>query len=749
MPINPAVRPDSLNNPTQRANSLNDPQFSEQQGYFGYDLTHGEYITPRFGEGTPTLYLDTVPGDRTVVHDNTKLILNQINGNLLSTVNQYVDSFYVPLRAMFPNNYEKLIPTPTKGDDLPLSATPQIPFFYWLNQYIISDSTVTLAYGDSYYEIANNVLNEISFVFNEFIEPISPSVEADYRMSLTYAIGRLIYLSTIISRGQLLDYLGIQLDAPEYDENVINSRLQQYIDDFYRNLWLLKSKKVAEDSDTELSAINRVNGVEIPLTEDFIQIDNFGADAYVGVFDTLPQFRNALSDILERGYFPNIEINYDSLITRGEDTIIVNETLREFIDSAQRLVDLIRLIVFRFDSLDIETLDEESDPFKNGGFLNITKPLAYQLAVAHYFTNDSVDNIFTAELYMQNLRACMFPTDTKFTREPIFSFNGVQTEYDYISCAGWYYSLMDDEFAGFHNRSMVIMSLLFIQRRTLRYGDYFSTARPRMLAVGQLFVNLSTDPDTGATGVSPIDITKNLLMQRYLNAANYVGSKFLNYYASFYGVTPSDTGTFPRFLAHRKIELQNQLTNNTADNQGAQTTNLVGHSDNNAFDVFIDDFGVIMSITSFDVLPVYTSGIDNTYHFADRFDYFNPMLQNVGDQPIRFSELCGYPQFYEQVFGYTMRNAEYKFKTSRAHGAFVNSLPGFLLKYPFSHFGRVTSENQYKITPNFIRDKPYYFDSIVPQMTGVSPGEYFHFVCACLNQVHCARKIQAQPPVLF
>lgn len=744
MPINPAVRPDSLNNPTQRANSLNDPQFEEQQGYFPYDLTHGEYVTPRFGEATPTLYLDTVPGDRTTVHDNTKLILNQINGNLLSTVNQYVDSFYVPLRAMFPNNYEKLIPNPTKGDDLPLSATPQIPFFYWLNQYITSDSTVTMAYGDSEYEITNNVLEEIAIVFDDFIEPgLSSSSIFSYEMSLTYAIGRLIYLSTILSRGQLLDYLGIQLDVPEYDENVINSRLQQYIDDFYRKLWLLKAQKVSVDSDVELGAIERVNGVEISLTEDYIQIDNFGDDRYVGNFDTLPQFRNSLSDILERGYFPNIEIDYDTLISRGENKSIVNETLSDFIDSAQDLVDIIKTIVFRYSNLNIEALDVDADPFKNGGFLNITKPLAYQLSVAHYFTNDTVDNIFTAELYMQNLRACMFPTDNKFTREPIFSFNGVQTEYDYISCAGWYYSLMDDEFAGFHNRSLVLMSLLFIMRRTLRYGDYFSTARPRLLAVGQLSINV----ENGA--VSPIDITKNLLMQRYLNAANYVGSKFLNYYASFYGVTPSDTGTFPRFLAHRKIELQNQLTNNTAENQGAQTTNLVGYSDNNAFDVFIDDFGVILSITSFDVLPVYTSGIDSTYHFADRFDYFNPMLQNVGDQPIRFSELCGYPQFYEQTFGYTMRNAEYKFKNSRAHGAFVNSLPGFLLKYPFSQFGRITSVNQYKISPNFIRDKPYYFDSIVPQMTGISPGEYFHFVCACLNQVHCARKIQAQPPVLF
>jgi hypothetical protein len=249
--------------------------------------------------------------------------------------------------------------------------------------------------------------------------------------------------------------------------------------------------------------------------------------------------------------------------------------------------------------------------------------------------------------------------------------------------------------------------------------------------------------------VSPIDVTKNLLMQRYLNAANYIGQGFLQYMSSIYGIKPSDTGCIPRFISHRKIALQNQITNNTADNQGAQTTNIVGYSDASAFDVFIDDFGYLLSLTSFDVLPVYKSGIDNTYHFADRFDYFNPMLQGIGDQPIRSSELLGYPDLFNDAFGYTMRNAEYKYKLSKAHGAFCNSLPGFMLSYPLYAYNEAVDGYDLEINPDFIRDKPIYLDPVIPQMTGVSPAEYFHFIVACTNQVHCARKIQATPGVLF
>lgn len=735
MPVNPAIKPESLNNPTQRANSLNDPQFSEQQGYFPYDLTHGEYISARFGEASPTMHLDTVPADRFAVHDNTKLVLNQISGNLLNTVNQYVDSFYIPLRSCFPNNYEKLIPNPTKGSDLPNSALPQIPFFYWLN-YLLS-STVDV---ELYYE-GNESLVQHNTALQNFTAAFSTSqgVGSTRSYEASYALGYMIYISTILSRGQLLDNLGVQLDLPGSVYNPdISSYFQGYIDEFYNQLWLAVENAIDEGADL------KTRGVPMSLTFDTVAYVP-GVITDVTIYDTkvetVSQFRSFLSDVLERGLLPDIRIDIQA--TGDYD-------YTAFYNAYNALRSALYSILNRYGTFDIDAVDTEPTPFENGGYINIVKPLAYQQVIAHYYSNDSVDNIFTSDLFMQNLRAVMYPTTSRFTSEPIFEYNGVQTEYDYISTAGWYYSTMYSQSQGSLGRSLVVGTMLFLMRRTLRYGDYFSTARPRMLAVGQLNVAIGYDEDGNATGVSPIDITKNLLMQRYLNAANYVGSRFLNYYASMYGVTPSDTGTFPRFLAHRKIELQNQITNNTAGDQGAQTTNLVGYSDNNAFDVFIDDFGVLLNITSFDVLPVYTSGIDSTYHFSDRFDYFNPMLQNVGDQPIRFSELIGHPAFIDRVFGWTMRNAELKFKITRAHGALVNGaqLNTMLIRYPFGVFGRYGQEN-FTISPEYIRDKPSYLDRFVPASTGVSPADYFHFIVACVNQVHCARKVQAQPPVLF
>lgn len=720
MPVNPSLRPEHLNNPTQRANEINDPQFYNQQGYFGYDLTHGEYLSTRFGEVTPCLHLDTVPGDRIIVNTDCKTILNQINGNFLSTINQYVDSFYVPLRSVFPYNYEKLIPNPTKGDDLPNSALPQFPLLKLFANFLYREGYLDgiVNSSGSVYGLGEQVLLPSTMDFSTINSSGDQGTKA--RLSLSVAL----LSAYVFSRGQLLDFLGIQFDAGS------NSADSHLLSDFQRSIDEFMSAFFAATATRDATYL----GYEIGLTD--TDLDLSGDFSYgVTNFESLSAQRQALADIFERGEF----FWCVGTITETER---LSQAYNDFVDY------LLQVVPYEVYEWEYENTDTISDPFSTGYYFNIGKILAYQQSVAQYFVNNTVDNIFTSELFMQNLRSVMFPSSStggvSLTYEPTFDYNGVATEYDLITTGAFRAAFDSPTRTGNFQRAYIWITLMLINRRSLRYGDYFATARPNMLAVGDIMIN------TASGNVSPIDVTQNLLKQRYLNAANYVGSGILQWYASFYGVTPSDTGTYPRFLAHRKIVLQNQITNNTSNDQGKQTTNLVGHSTGNSFDVFIDDFGYIISTVSYDVLPVYLSGIDSTYRLADRFDYFNPMLQNIGDEPIHFDELQGNVIDYDRVFGYTMRDSKYKFKKSRAHGAFVNGLPGFLVKYPY---GLTSGKNDLlsysKINPDFIRDKAFLLDPVCPSVTGSSPADYFHFVGVVLNEVHAARKIQATPPVLF
>lgn len=708
MAFNPARTQEHITSPLERASSLNDPNFVNAEGYYPYDLSHSSFITPRFGEVTPTMSLHTVSGDRFVVADKTKTILNRVDGNLLNELQQYIDSFYIPMRCLFPNNYEKLIPNPTKGSDLPNSALPQFPISRFIERYFTSNESVSITFNGNTKTTANNNLFRFS----------TSDIDDG---SACLGLARLLLLAFVLSRGQLLDYLNFQPDGFEVTKDSV---LQGYIDDLFTKL----QTSVLNDA---LTSPAKYSLFTPSLTSSSVSIPAFNKEII-----SLEQFRDIMYSAFEAGKYFFI------------DPTVINV---EVYTSASTLRDYLLQIFPIYSGFGvtsfIKDLDDDVQPFKRELFINLSTVLAYQQCIAQYYTRDSIDNIFNADLFMQNLRSVMFPSFDGVTFEPTFDYNGVATEYDLISSGAIFRSLMrvDSNRPGKVNRQYIWLSLLFVLRRSLRYGDYFSTARPQQLANGSqtLYVN-------GENGVSGVEITQNLLTTRYLNAVNYVGSSFIPYMQSIMGVTPSTDNCEPKFLAHRVITLVNDVTTNTADEQGKQTTNIVGYSDDSAFDVFIDDFGVILSLCSFDVLPVYTTGIENTFHLADRFDYFNPMLQNIGDQQIMTSELVGFSGFINIDFGWTMRNAEYKYKLSKAHGAFCNNrLSGYLMKYPLYDYSHNESYDETKINPDFIRDKPVYLDRVVPANQYSSPADYFHFVISVNNKVNAARKIQLTPPILF
>lgn len=708
MAFNPAKTQEHITSPIERASSLNDPEFVNAEGYYPYDLSHSSFITPRFGEVTPTMSLHTVSGDRIVVADKTKTILNRIDGNMLNELQQYIDSFYIPMRSLFPINYEKLLPNPTKGDDLPNSALPQFPFARFIYNYFTSDITINLTYNGATNSIANN--NLFRFGSSDIANGAS-----------VLGLARLMMLAFVLSRGQLLDYLNFQPDGFEVTKNSV---LQGYIDDFFTKL----QTSVLTNAETTPATYSLATP---SLVSNSITIPAMNSE-----ISELEQFRDILYSAFEAGKYVFISPERITPDVYTSAQVLVSYLLQIFPISPE------------FTNSNFITLvDSEAAPFSKELFINLSTVLAYQQCIAHYYTRDSIDNIFNADLYMQNLRSVMFPSVDGYSSEPTFDFNGVGTEYDLISAGAAFRSLIyySTSRPGKFGRQYVFMSLMFVLRRSLRYGDYFSTARPQQLANASqhLYVN-------GDQGVSGVEITQNLLTTRYLNAANYIGSSFIPYMQSMTGVTPTTDNCEPKFLAHRVIPIVNDVTTNTSEEQGKQTTNLVGYSDNSAFDVFIDDYGVILSLCSFDVLPVYTTGIENTFRFADRFDYFNPMLQNIGDQQIMTSELVGFPGFINNPFGWTMRNAEYKYKLSKAHGAFCNNrLNGYLLKYPLYDYSNNDSYDETKINPDFIRDKPVYLDRVVPSNLYSSPADYFHFVISVNNKVNAARKIQLTPALLF
>lgn len=730
MPLNPALRQETIESPIHRGNPLNDPKYQEIQGYNTYDLNNTQLMTPRFGEVTPSEVFETTPGDRHFVKDNTLQILNQIDANLVTTVNSYIDTFFVPMRSMYPINVDKIVPNPTKGDDVPDKALPMIPLLWTLRQFAFNaqdvdirdgSDSVTFYNGDAYYGDPTSSLNVD---------------QQHFRLNLC------IYLAYILSKGQLLDYLGCSFDLAITDEYLNSYRkqtlyLQTVIDKFWDALQssataFLLNDALPEVLSYDLSEYNDqgltgmavpVRGTEIAKLQYLPTADEF----------SLSGFRAAIYDSIEKGLYITIDLaNASDYSIFAEESGNLSSAMDELLDALKMLTD---------EYLDIFE-EGAADPF-DLGYINPSRIVAYQQSVAEYMSNDSVDNIYTAELWMQNMRSIMFPSVDGVTQEPTFVYNGVDTEYDLFT-TGAFERAFGGAIDGIVNRMLPFLSNLLVMRRSLTYGDYFATGRPQMLAVGQVGIPVRNGQ------VNALEAVNEMLMARFLNASNWVGPKYKSYVGAMYNVTPSDTGCHPSFIAHRKIVMNGTPVNNTTSaDQGKQVTNLQGTSDGNGFDVFIDDFGVIVSVVSYDALPSYTSGIDAAFRMSDRFSLFNPMLQNIGDQAILPDELTGTVDLFAQKtpFAYTVRYAQYKFGVNKAHGAFAQDLPGYAFTRNWRH--QLDSDSELHINPDYIRDKPFYFDQFKKSATSLSPSRYFHFIASVHNLHVAGRKMQYQPPVLF
>lgn len=381
---------------------------------------------------------------------------------------------------------------------------------------------------------------------------------------------------------------------------------------------------------------------------------------------------------------------------------------------------------------------------------NFGRACAYQLAVAEYMTNDKVDHIYSAELFRQYIGSLIldyFATLGYPNTFATFTVNGIKYQYDHMS--GLY---LDDILSNVAlNVSNFTVSVnqyfisLFGYRRSLRYKDYFVSSRVRPLAVGNVDVQVNSNL------VSVIDISRNIQVQRFLNAVNHSGRKLSNYIKTFFGINISPDRHVPHWLADidemvYTSEVENtgaaqwNATNETGKN--SVTATFTGNSGNKQLHFYADLPGYIIGLTSYDIERAYTDTINRSFFIQDRFDMFIPEMQFIGDQPVYIHELIASdPQAFGTAFGYQYRDMQYKLFHAVADGGFVENLPG----YGFMFNKHYLRQN---ISPDFIRSKVSELDDFYLSLTGYSLASYFHFISVIINNFTAKRPMIANPKIL-
>ena len=234
-------------------------------------------------------------------------------------------------------------------------------------------------------------------------------------------------------------------------------------------------------------------------------------------------------------------------------------------------------------------------------------------------------------------------------------------------------------------------------------NDYFTMAQPTPQQGNEQKVEFSTSGSTGSFTIAQLRAANSL--QQFAELNSLAGPRMVDYVKAHYGANLSD-GVAQRsiYLGRQKMTIYSkgiyQQGFNLSDDafiSAPQPFNSVGSKygspyfadSGNIIDNFeVNEPGVIMVLGSVVPRVTYSTGIARylTEHYVadgDRVNIADPLLQNVGNQPIYSAELDAKND--GSVFGYTDRFAEWMTKHDEIHGLIRDgqSLSSFALQRTF------------------------------------------------------------------
>lgn len=377
---------------------------------------------------------------------------------------------------------------------------------------------------------------------------------------------------------------------------------------------------------------------------------------------------------------------------------------------------------------------------------NLAPLWAYQIACAHFYSDDNVDYVFSAELFRSYIGSLIVDSLASYldSARAAFYYNGLTYLYDNLS--SFYFDTFVEAYLDGQNPDFAYFRALFGFNRSLRYQDYFSGARTAPIAVGDETVVTATDGT-----VSVIDITQSIQWQRLLNNIQRLPQELGRYIKAATGKDQSFDYHNPGWLAHTKDTVFAAEVENTGGAQMTEansvTATLRGKSSDKEFTFQSDRPCIIIGIQYFDIRRAYYTGVRRTLMLESREDMFMPELQYIGDQPIYQDELVSYAERVRN-FGYTEQYNWLKTNYDEAMGGFVNdSLPGWAFLFKPDFF-LVNARGDVVISPNFIRSMPQELDEFFLSLSGFSLGTYFHFQQKIVNITSASRNMVRHSQIL-
>lgn len=687
-------------NPT---NPVNESVKVYGQSRTTFPTSYQHLTSELYGLLNPFFAMEGVEGDTIPLNSVENLISDATKSPLMSGINKCKDYYAVPMRAILPNTWELIYANPTQGEDVPEDSNSTIllrPFItlfkYWFDRASYTDALNSMSVDQTTYGTRKELL------FRTFIKVV-------------------LLAESFFSDGSLMAKSGAHL-SPLFRFVSSNGNVAPFNFDRWFDV------KFVEFLENHVHSIV-IDGVEYSHL--------YSGGNYVNV--SMRRFIELMRE------YPDFTVGYTTNESGALTSAFTTALTVEIVGDNSYFPDIATISADRF--------------------INISRLLAYQIVSYHFYTNDKVDSIYSANLYRQMMRSAagmLYSTAGSYQPNSsqinqtryYFERNGEEIEYDLFSQKVLYHLSSKVEAVNpvqVINSPSALSQLgwaccffrnIFGLNRSLRYGDYFTGARPSPLAVGDI------DTTVVDNSVNAVDMTRSLLMQRFLNSVNRVGQKFSDYVKMLSGKTPLPPVTDPRFLAHSKTNIGKFEVENTSDNQGHIVSILRNGASQYAFSYDVTEPCIIIGLSWYEIARIYSRTVDRQFYHRTRFDMFNKFFQYQGDQNIAKREIdSSYMNYPEQNFAYTLRYMEYKQRINVASGAFVDNLPAYAFitdnEYNGSPFERADT-----ISPEYIRSRPSEFDRFFAMPGGYSLGSYYHFIVKYDNQCNAVRAMEYAPSVL-
>lgn len=199
----------------------------------------------------------------------------------------------------------------------------------------------------------------------------------------------------------------------------------------------------------------------------------------------------------------------------------------------------------------------------------------------------------------------------------------------------------------------------------------------------------------GNTPANINDLRYAFQMQKYLEADNRYGRRYVETIYGHFGVTsPDGRIQRPELLGGKRIRINMSQVLQTSSTDGTSPQgNTAAYSAtldvSDSFTKSFTEHGLIIGIACIRVNHTYQQGTERFWLRKDKFDFYFPEFANIGEQPIKNAEIYTTGlNSDDQTFGFQEAWADYRYKPSRISGEMRSSYPQSLDVWHYGDFYR-------------------------------------------------------------